>query len=279
MAEHSTAGAPDWATKAGSVWARRWRDTDRGLSGLAPHLLDAIRDHAPGGSFRAFDIGCGPGSTCIDVAEACPQAQITACDISCELANIARERTASLSNVRVVEGSAESVAEQEGPFDLLFSRHGVMFFADPVAAFGKFRAAATPGAAIVFSCFQAWEANPWASDLAAAAAGRAVPSPGREPSGFAFAEPGYVREIFEGSGWAMEEPRGVPFEYTAGGSAEEALDFLLEIGPAARLIQEMPEVDRPAAIDRMRAVLDRHAGGGAVTFPAAAWIYSARAPA
>ena len=153
-------GLSDWATHSGCVWARRWRDTDAGLAGLAPHLLDTIRDCAPAGNFRAFEIGCGPGSTTLEVAAALPAAEIIACDVSADLAEIARQRTADLSRVRVVEGDAEQVAAREGPSDLFYSRHGVMFFAEPVKAFRAFRASARPGASIVFSCFQSWESNP-----------------------------------------------------------------------------------------------------------------------
>ena len=277
MTEHSAAGVSEWATKSGSIWARRWRDTDRGLSGLAPHLLAAIVERAPQGPFRAFDIGCGPGSTTIDLATARADADITACDVSGDLAEIARERTAGLPQIKVVKGDALEVAGKAEPFDLPFSRHGVMFFPNPVEAFSMLRRAAAPGASIVFSCFQSWGTNPWASQLAAAAAGRALTPPGREPSGFAFGDPDYMRQIFDASGWNDASAEGVHFDYRAGSSVEQALDFFLEIGPAARVAQELADDERDAAIDRMRSLIEHHFDGSDVIFPAAAWIYSAKA--
>ncbi|HJR82320.1 MAG TPA: class I SAM-dependent methyltransferase, partial [Sphingomicrobium sp.] len=115
---NSAAGVAEWATRSGSVWARRWRDTDAGLAGLSPYLLSAVKACAPAGPFRAFDIGCGPGTTTIDVAAACSGAEIVACDVSPDLAEIARRRTEDLPRVRVVEGDAEALAASEGPFDL-----------------------------------------------------------------------------------------------------------------------------------------------------------------
>jgi SAM-dependent methyltransferase len=277
MTEHSAAGVSEWATKSGSLWARRWRDTDRGLSQLAPYLLRAILDRAPGDRFRAFDIGCGPGSTTIELATVRPDAEITACDVSADLAEIARQRTAGLPQVHVVEGDAEILAGSHGPFDMLFSRHGVMFFPDPVEAFGSLRKATVPGGSIVFSCFQSWEANPWASQLAAAAAGRELTPPGREPSGFAFANPHYMREIFYASGWDDVSAQDVRFDYRAAASVEDAMSFFLDIGPGARVVQELPEDRRGAAVDRMRNLIEQHFDGNAVAFPAAAWIWSARA--
>ena len=280
--ENSAAGVSDWASKSGSVWARRWRDTDAGLAGLAPHLLSAVVESAPNRPFRAFDIGCGPGSTTLDVAAACPEAEIVACDVSPDLVEVMRRRAADLPRVQVVEGDAEQVAAREGPFDLFFSRHGVMFFADPVRAFTSFRAAANPAGALVFSCFQSWESNPWASELGSAAAGRELPAPGREPSGFAFADAGYVREILGSSGWSECIPREVAFDYVVGEGADavdSALSFFTELGPASRLIESLPEQDRSDAVERMRSVIERHFSGNAVTFTAAAWIWSARADA
>lgn len=280
--ENSAAGASEWATKNGSVWARRWRDTDAALSGLSPHLLSAVKACASAEPFRAFDIGCGPGSTTIDVARACPGAEIIACDVSADLAEIARRRTADLSRVGVVEGDAEALAASEGPFDLFFSRHGVMFFPEPVSAFRSFRSAANPGASLVFSCFQSWESNPWASELASAAAGTKLPAPGREPSGFAFAEPDYVREILGSSGWEPFEPTALTFDYVAAQGDDvvrDALSFLGEIGPASRVVQSMPEEERGAAVKRMRSVIEEHFDGTAVVFPAAVWIWSAKASA
>lgn len=272
--------APEWATTSGDAWARRWRDTDAGLAGLSPYLLSAISASAPAGPFKAFEVGCGAGSTAIAVAGALPQATITACDISPALVHIARQRTQDMPAIRVLSGDAEALAANEGPFDLIFSRHGVMFFPDPVRAFRALRSAANPGASLVFSCFRGWASNPWASELASAAAGRPLPSPGREPSGFAFADRDYVRQIFSSSGWIEAEPRAVDFAYVAAqghDAVEHAMAYLSEIGPASRIFDSMPEQDRSGAVERMRSVIEAHFDGEAVAFPAAAWIWRATA--
>jgi len=273
------AATSQWAMTSGDVWAQRWRDTDRGLSGLAPQLLSSIVACAPSRPFRAFDVGSGPGSTAIAMTEACPEAEITACDISPALVELARHRTAKMPQIRVVQGDAEALAPREGPFDLIFSRHGVMFFPDPVHAFRALRSAMNTGGYIVFSCFRDWVLNPWASELASVVAGKVVPAPGREPSGFAFADPDYVREILGAAGWMEIEPTAVDFSYVAadGGDAiGRTLSFFAEIGPASRILQSLPEEDRSSAIERMRGVIERHFDGTAVTFPAAAWIWRAK---
>jgi SAM-dependent methyltransferase len=275
--EPSAPPAPQWATAGGDAWARRWRDTDAALDALSPLLLDSIAGSVPDGPLSAFEVGCGPGSTTLGVADACPQAVITACDISPSLVEIAREQTADRKAIRVLLGDAEQLASTNGPFDLIYSRHGVMFFDEPERAFGAFRSAAKTGAALTFTCFQSWDLNPWASQLAEAAAGQELPKPGREPGGFAFADPDYVRQIFASSGWAAAEVQPISFGYFAGATEEAALAFLSELGPASRLLQTLRDEDRPAAIERMRAVIDAHCGDSGVVFPAAAWLWRAKA--
>jgi SAM-dependent methyltransferase len=271
--------ATEWTTRSGDAWAERWRETDEALADLASKLHSALLAAAPPGPFDAFDVGCGAGSTSVELARARPDARIVCCDLSPALARVAEERLAEFG-ARVVLGDAEIVAGREGPFDLVYSRHGVMFFEDPVRAFGKLREAARPGAALVFSCFQDWDSNPWASELASAAAGHPLPPPGREPSGFAFAEPAYVAEILGAAGWTELECRAAPFRYVAAegdGAVEQALDLLAEIGPASRLVRSLPDTERTAAFQRMRDVLERHCRNGSVEFSAAAWIWTAKA--
>lgn len=269
---------PDWSRETGDIWADRWRDLDRALAGVSPHLISAVLETASAGPFRAFDIGCGAGTTTISLANERPDASIVACDLSPSLARIAKERTGQLNNVRVVHGDAEILAVSDGPFDTLFSRHGVMFFPDPIRAFTSLRKGANPGGALVFSCFQGWKENAWASEVASVTAARELPSPGREPSGFAFSDPDYVREILSASGWIQVEGRIAPLDYVAGEGAEavaQAVSLLSEIGPASAVLKSLGDGAREPALKRLREVVERYFAGDAVRFPGSVWIWTA----
>jgi SAM-dependent methyltransferase len=269
---------PDWSGSSGDIWARRWRDTDRALASIGAALDAAISAAAPVGPFRALDVGSGPGTTALALAASRPDAEVVGADLSEALVAIARERAADVPSLRFVAQDAEQAAREYGPFQLIVSRHGVMFFDDPYRAFRTLRAAASDGAHLVFSCFQAWEANPWAAELAFAAAGKAIPAPGREPSGFAFADPDYVRDILTTAGWTRAEPQSVSFQYVAGAgedAVEEALSFLAELGPASRVLEQLDGESRGAALNRMREVISNNHDGGEVTFAGAAWIWTA----
>lgn len=275
------AHVPAWATTSGDVWAERWRELDQGLAGVAAYLDPTILAAAPGGPFRALDIGCGAGSTSLALAHVRPDASIIACDLSPSLIELATHRFAETS-IDARLDDAEQVAAGTGPFDLIYSRHGVMFFADPPRAFRSFRTAAAPGATLVFSCFEAWEDNHWASQLANAAAGHPVKPPAREPGAFAFADHANVRSVLESGGWTDIEPRSFRFDYVAGlgeNASAEALSLFSAIGAASAILRDLDDHARALAVERMRRAIERHLIGDKIIFPASACLWSARAGA
>ena len=272
--------APDWSGTTGDVWARRWRDTDRALAAIGAALDRSIADAAPESVFRALDVGCGPGTTSLALATARPDGRVLGCDLSESLVAVARERASKLTNLDFVHQDAEDAAQTHAPFDLIVSRHGVMFFDDPPRAFGTLHEASRDDGRLIFSCFRGWEENPWACGLASAAAGKPQPPPGREPSGFAFADPNYVRTLLAQSGWTSAHAEAVDFAYVAGEGPEavdQAMGFLTEIGPASKVLGELEDEAQAGAIHRMRGYVRDHEMAGKVSFPAAAWIWKARA--
>ena len=270
----------DWSGTTGDIWSRHWRATDRGLERVGAALDAAILRLAPDRPFRVLDVGSGPGTTSLSLAARRPDAEIVGCDIAQSLIAIARERAGDAANILFVAEDAEAAARERGPFDLIVSRHGVMFFDDPERAFRVLRDAARPGGALVFSCFQAWEANPWASALANAAAGTVVPAPGREAGGFAFADADYVRELLSSAGWSEPTAEALTFRYVAGEGPDavgEAMEFLGQLGPAARILEGKSGDARAAASSRMREVIEAHLREETVEFAGAAWIWVAEA--
>ncbi|MBN8807433.1 MAG: class I SAM-dependent methyltransferase [Sphingomonas sp.] len=270
----------DWAGRTGDSWASEWRRTDLSFSNLATKLDAAILAVAPK-SGTAIDIGCGAGATAIALAEARPSLTVIGRDISPQLVEAARARGAGHANLRFEAGDATDLTERG--VDLFCSRHGVMFFDDPVAAFGAFRRAAAPDAAFVFSCFRSPALNPWAAETVAAAGGSPPPPPpaGSEPppGPFAFADPTRVERILTASGW-RGEPQAVDYRYRAGegpDAVEEALALFSRIGPSAMHLASLDDDARAAGRDRLRAFLASREVNGAVDFPAAAWVWTCHA--
>ena len=101
-------------------------------------------------------MGCGAGTTTLALARSVgAQGRVVGLDVSAPLLARARERAAAAGlagRIEWIEGDAQQHALPAQHFDLLFSRFGVMFFADPVAAFRNLAAALRPGARLTFVC-------------------------------------------------------------------------------------------------------------------------------
>lgn len=266
----------DWAGRVGEAWADEWRRTDLSFAGLSPHLDAAILAAAPE-TGAAIDIGCGAGGTSIALAAARPKLSITGIDLSETLVEAARRRGTAHDNLTFRAGDATALGDVNA--DLLFSRHGVMFFDDPIAAFARLRMAANDGARLVFSCFRDFALNPWAADAVTAIAGAAPPVPGTTPGPFAFADRDRVAAILAASGW-RGEPQAIDYTHRAGEGSDavgDAVAFFRRIGPAASKLRELDPAARDAGLARLRTLLETRLSNGAVDFPAAAWIWSCRA--
>lgn len=267
--------AADWFGRVGEVWAAEWQRTDHTFADLATHLDAAILAAAPDGSFTALDIGCGAGTTALALARARPDATVVGVDLSAELLAVARQRGAGFPNLRFIHGDVTETAGQVRP-DLLLSRHGVMFFLDPHAAFAALHDAAAPDARLVFSCFAAVEDNPWAT-LVTDAPSR---STGYVPGPFAFADAATTGSFLLSAGWRDASARRTGFHYRAGEGIDPvgaAMDLFTRIGPAASLLRDAAPADRPAIEARLRDRLTARRSGDTVDFPAAAWLWSAHA--
>src|SRR6185503_5359802 len=107
-----------------------------------------------------LDVGCGAGATSLMLAERVRPGEVVGVDISAPLLARARERGGALSNLRFELADAQTLAFGGARYDAVFSRFGVMFFADPVAAFRNLGAALRPDGRLGFVCWRAMRDNP-----------------------------------------------------------------------------------------------------------------------
>ncbi|MEG8016582.1 class I SAM-dependent methyltransferase [Sphingomonas sp. LR55] len=271
--------AYDWTGRIGDVWAEEWRRTDRSFINLTPRLNAAILAAAISRTRKIIDIGCGAGATSLATAQAFPNATVTGIDLSPTLIEIARHRAETQANARFECADITVAAANHAPTDLYVSRHGVMFFADPIAAFTTLAEAAAPDARLVFSCFADRAANRWAAEIITVTGGNADAPATTAPGPFAFADPTYVASILEKSGWPVVSPQRVDFAYRAGEGTDpvaDAVDYFSRIGPAASAIRDAPPEEREQHIARLTQVCDWYESGDTVEFPAVAWIWTAR---
>lgn len=266
----------EWQGSSGATWAAEWRRTDRSFSHLTERLLQRTRDF----SFeKVLDVGCGAGELSLALARGRPDITVTGVDVSPQLVEAARERGSQLANLSFELADAAVWTEGgEKRADLLVSRHGVMFFDDPPAAFGNLAKQLASPASLLFSCFRAVQENPFFTEVMRLLPAAPPPADPDAPGPFAFADQDRVIPILRAGGWENIRFESFDFAMIAGSGddpIEEALNYFSLIGPAARVAAEMDEAARGRFSDRIRGLASRNCREGIVSLPAAAWIVSA----
>ena len=183
-----------------AVWPKRERLTDA----VTAFALDAAALR-PGE--RVLDVGCGGGKTSLAAARVVgAEGAVVGADLSTPLTALATQRAADADaeNVtfRVVDMQVETV--EGGPFDIALSQFGVMFFDEPVSAFGNIRAHLRSGGRIVFVCWQSMERNPWffAPAIANLLPPPPAPVPGKSLTGpFSLADPEQTADTLRSAGF------------------------------------------------------------------------------
>ena len=267
----------DWQGKTGEGWAAEWKRTDRSFGGLTEHLLARSRDFR----FRhSLDVGCGAGELSLALARGRPQARIIGVDVSPALIAAARKRAERMFNVEFrLADAAQWQPDDDFAPQLLISRHGVMFFADPSAAFANLAKLAAPRAALLFSCFRDRRENPFFSTIGALLPLPAETPDPHAPGPFAFADRDRVASILREGGWRDIAFEPFDFAMIAGAGddpVEDAMGYFQRIGPAAAAIREMDAASRARVLDSIREVLRDNCSEGVVAMRAATWIVTAR---
>ena len=266
----------DWEGRTGRKWADEWRRTDRSFTGLTERLLGRASARP---ITRALDVGCGAGELSLALARGHPQAQVVGLDVSEALIGVARERGSHLANASFEVADAAIWSRENFAPDLVVSRHGVMFFDQPVAAFTHLADTAAPDSRLVFSCFRDRSANPWAHQVTALLpSGSMATAAPDAPGPFAFADPMRVEAILGPAGWREIAFEAVDFAFVVGmgeRAVEEAVAYFLAIGPAAAAAADLAPGERRRFVERLEQYLAAECNDGLVALPAAAWIVTA----
>lgn len=276
MSEPNSEQTAYWNDTAGRTWAEVQEPLDRQLAPLGRAAMAALAA-TPGE--RVLDVGCGSGQTSLELARAVgPGGAVLGIDLSAPLLEVARRRASGLERLGFVQGDAQVFPFAPESFDAAFSRFGVMFFADPVAAFVNIRSALKPGGRLAFACWRAPEENPtFTLPLQAAAPHLPPPPPAADPEApgpFAFAGQERVRAILAAAGFQAVDV--APHDEAVGsGDLETAVALSLRIGMLGRFLNDHPSL-RDVAAAPVRAALAAHDGPGGVKLGAAVWIVTAR---
>jgi SAM-dependent methyltransferase len=264
-----------WNASAGPTWVAMQDALDTQLHDLGLAAMAALG--ALEGE-RVIDIGCGCGDTTLELARRVgPRGAVLGADISAPMLGVARRRAAELGLgwARLVEADAQ-IFDFE-PADAAFSRFGVMFFADPAAAFANIRRALSPAGRLAFVCWRALAENLWMTIPMAAVAPLLAPTPPPPPNApgpFAFADRDRVHGILSQAGFAQIsiEPHDLAIGQR---DLETAVRTCLNVGPVGAALRENPLLKAPITA-AVRTALAPHATADGVKLPSASWIVTAR---
>jgi SAM-dependent methyltransferase len=277
----STANAAQvayWNDTAGRTWADLQDRIDRQIRPLGQAAMDRL---APAPGEQVLDVGCGCGDTSLELARRVePEGGVLGLDISAPMLEVARGRAVASGahNLDFQEADAQ-VAALPDDRDAVFSRFGVMFFADPAAAFANLRRSLRPGGRLAFVCWRPLAENLWMRLPAEAAAGLVPHAPPPEPGTpgpFAFADPDRVRAILAQAGFTAIDIS--PHDEAIGGlDLEGTVEMSFRVGPLGAILRERPDL-APVLRERVREAVRPWLRDGAVYMPSATWLVSARNP-
>jgi SAM-dependent methyltransferase len=273
-----------WNGPGGQRWADRQQAQDILLAPVADILIDRAR---PKAGERIIDVGCGSGATSIAFAQKVgPTGHVFGVDVSGPM--LARARQSAPKElpkefpIDFVLADATVHPFDPASFDLLASRFGVMFFADPALSFSNLRKALRPSGRLAFACWREPRENPWMM-LPLQAVYQHVPKLPQQgpedPGPFSFASEARVQRILGEAGFTgiAMEPCNLALDIAIGGGLDAAARGALEIGPASRALEGAPSDVRAAATDSIREALTSFVRGEQVPLAASIWIVAARA--
>ena len=261
-----------WNGPVGERWAKLQPTVDANMVAITAALLPFA---APQAGERVLDIGCGGGTTTGLLAKAVgPSGDVTGIDISRPMLALARGRGIA-ANFLEADASTYSF---KATHDLVFSRFGVMFFAEPALAFENIRKALKPGGRIAFVCWRPFAENTWSFGPFTAAKSllpEQPPSDPHAPGPFAFADDVRLAAILGDAGFSDVRIDKLDTTMNMGADANEAAAQALNIGPLARAATGLDDMTRAKIKMAAESVLEKYKTPNGIQAPAACWLAGA----
>lgn len=265
-----------WNGEAGRAWVDAQDLIDKVFAPLKTIVVDTAVES---GATAILDIGCGTGATTRAMAEHIEGARCTGIDISAPM--VAAARTLAQwegSPASFIEADAETHRFAAESMELLVSRFGVMFFADPVAAFNNLRRASTADGALRLIVWRSARDNPFMTTAERAAAPLLPSLPPRAavgPGQFSLGDKARLAAILRESGWRDVDIE--PFDEACSFKRQWLTQYISNMGPVGRILRGADDDLRARVVEAVMPAFMAYVRGDDVVFDAACWLVSARA--
>ncbi|MFD6990804.1 class I SAM-dependent methyltransferase [Streptomyces sp. NPDC059943] len=231
---------------------------------------------------RVLDIGCGNGR--VTRLAALGGARAVGIDLSSPM--LARARASAVAeeieDVTFVQGDAQVHDFEEGAFDIAVSRFGVMFFADPAAAFSNIGRALRPGGRLAFVCPQSFSLMDQAVIFAAIGTQVTLPALNEDSKHqpASFADPAHTERVLSEAGFKSIGLRALALSQHWGKDASDASAFLMGWGPLQHwlALAEADERTRTRAHDAATEAFHAFETRQGVRLTSRLWLVTAEWP-
>jgi SAM-dependent methyltransferase len=233
---------------------------------------------------RVLDVGCGSGSTTMELTRRVGvEGRVIGVDIAPAMIaeSIKNAAAAQVGNVSYFAADAQVEPFDTATFDAIFSRFGVMFFANPKMAFTNLRRALRPDGVLAFACWENIFLNEWMfvpGSAVISVTGSLPPMPGPgEPGPFSLADRAQIESLLADAGFTSVEVTSQAETVTLRGEEIESLvNLTRRVGPVREALRTANAETAALITSAVRsAILDR-AVDGVVQLTSAAFIVSAR---
>ena len=273
-----------WNGRAGASWVRHNTLLEQLLAEPGRRCMDSLS--LPSGA-ELLDVGCGCGNQTLEWASRLDtDSTVTGVDISEPMLALAEElkvanQSALNATVEFVEGDASELLFPKETFDAIYSRFGVIFFADPTVAFTTLLETLKPKGQLGFVCWQSPALNPFFTAPMQAALSVLPPPPPATPGApgpFGLADKNVIERVLTDAGFTALtiEPLTLQLSVGESQSFDEIFEELIQIGPAAALIAESdPALKEPARAAVYERLSEFYSPGKGVSFEANFWLVNA----
>jgi SAM-dependent methyltransferase len=227
---------------------------------------------------EVLDVGCGTGLTTREAARAAAPGRVVGVDVSERALERARQLTAAegLGNVEYELGDAQVHRFAPAGFDVVISRFGTMFFADPGSAFANIAAALRPEGRLVLLVWQRRQDNDWMRAIDAALGDAAQPPPPRGDA-FSLGDAESTARILEAAGFADVRFEAVHEPVFYGDDLDAALAVVQGFQDTSAALASLSDGEAARTVERLRETLAAHqTGEHGIALDSRSWLVTAR---